>query len=43
MQEKAGAGVKKLQKELELNQAECDKLQDNLAKAEADLRTTLEE
>lgn len=42
-QEKAGAGIKKLQKELEFNQTECDKLQDKLAKAEADLRTTLEE
>ncbi|MCI4393162.1 hypothetical protein PGIGA_G00154300 [Pangasianodon gigas] len=42
-QEKAGAGIKKLQKELEFNQAECDKLRDKLAKTEADLRTTLEE
>ncbi|KAK3510149.1 hypothetical protein QTP70_026733 [Hemibagrus guttatus] len=42
-QEKTGAGIKKLQKELEFNQTECDKLQDKLAKAEADLRTTLEE
>ncbi|XP_072527249.1 cingulin-like protein 1 isoform X2 [Salminus brasiliensis] len=42
-QEKAGAGLKDLQKELELSQAECGKLRDKLAKTEADLRTTLEE
>ncbi|KAI5088614.1 cingulin-like protein 1 isoform X1, partial [Silurus meridionalis] len=43
MQEKAGAGAKNLQKELEFNQAECNKLKDKLVKTEADLRTTLEE
>ena len=42
-QEKTGAGLKDLQKELELSQAECSKLRDKLAKTEADLRTTLEE
>lgn len=42
-QERAGAAAKKLQKEMECNKAECDKLQDKLVKAEADLRTTLEE
>ncbi|TSK20038.1 Cingulin-like protein 1 [Bagarius yarrelli] len=42
-QEKAGAGIKSLQRELEFNQVECNKLQDKVAKAEADLRTTLEE
>lgn len=42
-QEKAGTGLKDLQKELELSQAECSRLRDKLAKTEADLRTTLEE
>uniref|UniRef100_A0A8C7LGJ0 Cingulin like 1 n=1 Tax=Oncorhynchus kisutch TaxID=8019 RepID=A0A8C7LGJ0_ONCKI len=41
--EKAGAGVKVLQTELERSQEECSRLRDNLAKTEAELRTTLEE
>ncbi|CDQ61891.1 unnamed protein product [Oncorhynchus mykiss] len=42
-QEKAGAGVKVLQTELERSQEECSRLRDKLAKTEAELRTTLEE
>ncbi|KAF5906563.1 cingulin-like protein 1, partial [Clarias magur] len=42
-QEKAGAGINKFQKQLELSRAEGDKLQSKLAKTETDLRTTLEE
>ncbi|XP_049327021.1 cingulin-like protein 1 isoform X1 [Astyanax mexicanus] len=42
-QEKTGAGLKDLQKELELSQEECSRLRDKLTKTEADLRTTLEE
>ncbi|XP_035642931.2 cingulin-like protein 1 [Oncorhynchus keta] len=41
--EKAGAGVKVLQNELERSQEECSRLRDKLAKTEAELRTTLEE
>uniref|UniRef100_A0A4W5Q1B2 Cingulin like 1 n=1 Tax=Hucho hucho TaxID=62062 RepID=A0A4W5Q1B2_9TELE len=41
--EKAGAGVKDLQTELERSQEECSRLRDKLAKTEAELRTTLEE
>ncbi|KAM9545203.1 cingulin-like protein 1 isoform 2-T2 [Salvelinus alpinus] len=41
--EKARAGVKDLQTELERSQEECSRLRDKLAKTEAELRTTLEE
>uniref|UniRef100_A0A3P8Y9X6 Myosin tail domain-containing protein n=1 Tax=Esox lucius TaxID=8010 RepID=A0A3P8Y9X6_ESOLU len=41
--EKAGAGVKQLQTDLERCQEECSRLRDKLTKAEAELRTTLEE
>uniref|UniRef100_A0AAY4B4Z3 Myosin tail domain-containing protein n=1 Tax=Denticeps clupeoides TaxID=299321 RepID=A0AAY4B4Z3_9TELE len=42
-QEKAGEDVRELQKDLEQSRDECAKLMENLAKTEADLRTTLEE
>ncbi|XP_066509464.1 cingulin-like protein 1 isoform X2 [Hoplias malabaricus] len=42
-QQKAGAGLKDLQKEIDLSQAECSRLRDKLNKTEADLHTTLEE